>query len=982
MLLKSIKSRFYFYLFFFLGLLVWILDALVDQIFLYKGSFWDNLIADVSAHGLLTRLTLLIIFMVFGLMISNAFRKQERIENTLRESEKEKNNILNSIVELFAYHNQEMEVVWANEAAARSLDLELPELLGRHCYELWHQRTEPCPECPVVKAFQTGKPHEAEQTSPDGRIWYIRGYPVFDADGNIKGCIELCRDITRRKNTEEALKTSEEFLRNMVENMPIAYFTFDKNGTILGWNKGAEQIYGYSKSEAVGKSAYDLIVTPYTHEATGKTIRNVFAGKTIKGAEWQDRNKQGEIGWRMGNMFPIFARDGYVECGVNLNIDITVRKRAENVIKEGETRLAQIVQGNSLPAFVIDEDHRVTHWNNACENLTGIPAANLIGTCRAWSAFYNSERPVLADLVLDNAEKSLIDSLYNNARESTVIEGGLEVEDLIPLLGDNGRWIYLTAAPIRDTAGNVVGAIETMQDTTERKNAEEALAAEKERLSVTLHSIGDGVIATDKKGRIVSINHVGEALTGWLEMEAIGRPLIDVFKTIREDNREKRSSPVERILDSVTFYGLVDNAILISKNGRERIIADSGAPIRDKNDNVIGVVLVFRDITERRRLQGFASRAQRLETAGRVAGQVSHDFNNLLGPLMAYPSLIREELPRDHPALDLIDQIEKAAQQLADINQQLLTLGRRGYYTQETLNLNVTVEQVIRQFSDVPRGISIETELSGTLFNIRGGPSQIYRVVSNLVLNAFDAMDDRGVLRIKTENYYADDIAGRYGRVPRGEYVKLTISDSGCGIPKDLLPRIFDPFFTTKTATKKRGSGLGLSVVHSVVEDHHGFVDCHSEERQGTTFYLYFPITRESSETIDPAEIIGGNEKILVVDDDLTQREVTRVLLEKLGYLVTAVLSGEEGLRVLRREEFALLILDMVLPGGIDGAETYRRALEIRSPQKALLISGFATNERVNLALGLGAGLFIRKPLTIKSLSTAVRKVLDEVKVT
>jgi two-component system cell cycle sensor histidine kinase/response regulator CckA len=634
-----------------------------------------------------------------------------------------------------------------------------------------------------------------------------------------------------------------------------------------------------------------------------------------------------------------------------------------------------------VPAFVIDRDHRVTHWNKACENLTGIPATNLIGTRRAWSAFYSSERPVLADLVLDNAEKNLIDNLYNNARESTVIEGGLEVEDLIPLLGKNGRWIYLTAAPIRDTVGNVVGVIETLQDTTERKMAEEALATEKERLSVTLRSIGDGVIATDKKGRIVSINHVGEALTGWQEKEAIGKPLVDIFKTISEDNREKRSSPVERILNSVTFYGIVDNAILISKDGRERIITDSGAPIRDKDDNVIGVVLVFRDITEKRRLQEFASRAQRLETAGRVAGQVAHDFNNLLGLLMSYPSLIREELPPDHPSLELIDQIEKASQQLADINQQLLTLGRRGYYTQETLNINDTVEQVVKQFSDVSREISIETKLSGTLFNIRGGPSQIYRVVFNLVLNAYDAMPDGGVLRIKTENYYADDIAGKYGRVPRGEYVKLTISDSGKGIPKDLLPRIFDPFFTTKAAEKKRGSGLGLSVVHSVVEDHHGFIDYLSDEGQGSTFYLYFPITRETPETIDSTEISGGNEKILVVDDDHTQREVTRVLLEKLGYLVTSVASGEEGLRVLRREEFALLILDMVLPGGIDGAETYRRALKIRTPQRALLVSGYATNECVKTTLNLGAGLFIRKPLTIRSISAAVRGVLDEVKV-
>jgi len=385
------------------------------------------------------------------------------------------------------------------------------------------------------------------------------------------------------------------------------------------------------------------------------------------------------------------------------------------------------------------------------------------------------------------------------------------------------------------------------------------------------------------------------------------------------------------------------------------------------------------DITETKRLQKLESRAERLETAGTIAGQVAHDFNNLLAPMVAYPEFIRDELPGDHPVLTYLDQIEKSAQKIADINQQLLTLGRRGHYNQDALNLNTIVHQAVKDI--MPRladSVTCETSLESDLMNILGGGSQILRVITNLLVNAVDALNDIGYINIKTENYYADDVSGAYSRVPKGEYVKLTISDNGCGISDDIVHKILDPFFSTKTSDKKRGSGLGLSVVDAVIKDHNGYLDLKTQLGKGTSFYIYFPATRKSSNDDSSDKSIGGNETILVVDDDAIQRDVSTRLLEKLGYEVSSVESGEKAIEYLRENPHNLVILDMIMPGGIDGAETYQRILKTCPNQKAIIVSGFSESDRVKAVQELGAGAFVKKPLTKKTFASAVRTELDK----
>jgi CheY-like chemotaxis protein len=327
--------------------------------------------------------------------------------------------------------------------------------------------------------------------------------------------------------------------------------------------------------------------------------------------------------------------------------------------------------------------------------------------------------------------------------------------------------------------------------------------------------------------------------------------------------------------------------------------------------------------------------------------------------------------------LPYLTNIEESAARIADINQQLLTLGRRGHYALEVTNLNEVVLRAVREMDYQSDKMTCDMHLCEDLMNIMGGSAQLHRVMSNLLVNAQDAMQEVGSVDVRTENYYVDDMSVAYGRVPKGEYVKVTVTDTGCGIPDDRIDKILDPFYTSKTTSKKRGSGLGLSVVDSVVRDHNGYLDLSTKVGHGTSFYLYFPVTREDFAEDDAGLSTRGTETVLVVDDDEIQREVCYRLLRKLGYEVSVAESGEKAIEMLKENPYDLLILDMVMPPGIDGAETYRQIVKTYPNQKAIIVSGFSETGRVLEAQKLGAGAFIKKPLTRRAIAAAVRAELN-----
>ncbi len=521
--------------------------------------------------------------------------------------------------------------------------------------------------------------------------------------------------------------------------------------------------------------------------------------------------------------------------------------------------------------------------------------------------------------------------------------------------------------------------IELENEVTDRRQVEQALRLSENQYAETISSIDDIIwrYEVDKNGKQTGgyIAPVADRFLGLKEGE-VDHSFERYFNHVVPEDLPVVEEAMASALAAVGERKSVEYR-LQKADGSLLSVLSRGVARSQANGNVI-LFGVTTDITETKRLQMLESRAERLETAGTIAGQVAHDFNNLLAPLMAYPEIIREELPQGSSVIEYVNVIENAAGKIADINQELLAMGRRGHYNQKNLNLNQIVQHALSELKPYPETMTCKTDLCENLMDVRGGAGQLHRVVSNLLHNAKDAIQDIGQIAVKTENYYVDDLTIKFGRVPKGEYVKLSVSDTGCGMPDDVAQKIFDPFFSTKSADTKRGSGLGMSVVDAVIKDHRGFIDLSTKLGEGTSFYVFLPISRESVVNSDAEAIEGGSESILIVDDDDIQREVTSELLRGLGYEVYTVESGEEAVEFIRGQQVDFVILDMIMPGGIDGTETYRRINEFNPNQKAVISSGFAESDRVFEAQRLGVGAFVKKPLTKRILATAVRRELEK----
>ncbi len=389
------------------------------------------------------------------------------------------------------------------------------------------------------------------------------------------------------------------------------------------------------------------------------------------------------------------------------------------------------------------------------------------------------------------------------------------------------------------------------------------------------------------------------------------------------------------------------------------------------------------------------TRAARLEVAGLVAGQIAHDFNNLLTPLLAYPDLIRQEVKQNAVVNEYLAVIESTAAEMQHLTQQLLILARRGRMGDEVFCLNDVIPQVVQALQkNLPEGIAVEFELAETLHNSVGTRAQISRALESLCQNSIESMGNSGSLLIKTENVCLDKPLDATGTVVPGDYVKVVVQDSGAGIPEDIRSKIFDPFFTTKRANKKRGSGLGLSIVHGIVRDHQGYIDFFSTVGQGTTFCLYFPRAKgvgveQVPERVPAAGKIELNQsiqgkhgapRILIADDEQMIRKLFGMIIasEFSDVIIEQALNGKEAVMAFAKGSYDLIIMDLQMPGQ-DGRESFYAIQKICQEQKLSLppiifCTGFTPSESlVEIINESSVHCLLRKPVKAESLLNAVR---------
>jgi len=539
------------------------------------------------------------------------------------------------------------------------------------------------------------------------------------------------------------------------------------------------------------------------------------------------------------------------------------------------------------------------------------------------------------------------------------------------------RQFNIVATPVRDPEGRTVNVVMLYLDITAHKEAEASLAAEKERLSVTLSSIAEGVITTDIDGRITLMNKVAEELTGWQQQDAVGKPYCEVFWAVSAEIRKQCIDLPKEVLAGDRTVQRLGDVVLIAADGVERLIATSAAPIRALKGEIIGVVLVFRDITEERQREKEIQNARRLESLGLLAGGIAHDFNNLLTGILGNITLAELEVAPGNQLAERLVHAEKACLRARSLTQQLLTFSRGGAPVRKTASIRELLTDTALFAS---RGTSVDCEfrIAEDLWAVEVDEGQVAQVINNLVLNAVQAMPDGGTITVRAENVTLGP--AEISALKKGRYVKISIIDHGVGIPEGLLGRIFDPYFTTKPT----GSGLGLASSYAIIKKHEGHLAVESKQGKGSTFTIFLAASVAAPKPELEGEsgakpFLGG--RVLVMDDEEVIRILVTDLLHHFGFEVSVASNGEEALAMYQKamaedRRYDLVIMDLTVPGGMGGKETIPHLLAIDPNAKAIVSSGYSMDDVMSAYQDYGFRAVVPKPYRTTALLDTIRAVL------
>lgn len=651
--------------------------------------------------------------------------------------------------------------------------------------------------------------------------------------------------------------------------------------------------------------------------------------------------------------------------------EIAERKQAESELRDSETRFRHLVENAPVGIVIMRPDRTYAYMNPTFTDLFGYTIFD-VHDRQEWFEKAFPDEPYRAHVI----------ELWKKDGVNTARIGSSHSHTLNICCKDGQKKIVSTRMAVLPNGEHLI----TYSDITEKARARELIKQSEEKYRALIDNMQDGVFiyqdgvlkfANDALGRMIGYSP-GEMLGQSIRLFIAPEDLDTVEHNAR---RRIRHEDVERDYEFRMLH----------KNGITRVIGKINVD-RFLYRNKPATIGTIKDITaqkqaekEKRELSVQLQRSQKMEAIGTLAGGVAHDLNNILSGIVSYPDLILMDLPTDSPLRKPIATMKKSGEKAAAIVQDLLTLARRAVSTFEVVNLN----EIVGDYLNSPEcahmqachpNVTVETRLSPDLFDINGSPVHLAKTIMNLVTNAVEAMPAGGVVRLATANRYVDTPVNGYDAVTEGDYVILTVADSGVGISRENLDRIFEPFFTKKVMGRS-GTGLGMAVVWGTVKDHQGYIDVLSAEKQGTTFTLYFPVTTKQRR-LDIARLSvedykGQGETILVVDDSVEQREIAAAMLTKLGYRVHASPSGEAALEYLQTQRVDLVMLDMIMQPGIDGLETYRRLIERHPGQKAIVASGFSLSKRVQAIQDLGAGAYIKKPYTLEKIAVAVRRELD-----
>ncbi len=764
------------------------------------------------------------------------------------------------------------------------------------------------------------------------------------------------------RKLENALRESEEKYRSLANTADPMYM-IDRTFNYMFMNDTQLSRFPLPLNKIKGRSYSEFHSKEETEDFIQIAERVFTTSIPIQDEYRSKRDNQ----YFLRTFSPVKDTDGTATIALTVVLkDISDRKQMEKNLIESEQRLHNLIQGFPIPTFVIGLDHKVLYWNKTLEELTRIKAEEIIGTTCHWRAFYSDQRPCIADLLVDQTLDAIPQLYSNKCSKSKLIEEAYAATDFFPKLGDCGKWLHFTAATIRNSQGDLFGAITTLEDVSERKLNELALRNSELRLQSVIEGSPIPTFVIGKDHRVIYWNKALEELSGIKAEEVIGTT--DSYRSFYSEKRPALADlMVDQALEAIprwyfekyTKSSLLDEAYEATDffpelKGGGKWVRFTAAVIRDSQGNLVGAVETLEDVSERKRAEEQLSLVKKLESLGTFADGIAHDFNNFLSIMLRNIFAAQLSLADEQEGFwkERLEFAEKAGFQAKELVHRLITFAKGG----EPIRKIGSISELLMESVDLSLSSSnviCEFSLPSDLWLIEMDDVQIRQVIYNLVVNAQEAMPEGGTIIIDAENVHVTADCGL--PLKEGNYVKWSVKDHGTGIPQENLQRIWDPYFTTKPIGSARGKGLGLAICYSIVKRHDGFIDFKSEPGVGSNFFVYLPASIQG-DSIEKArkyrsDTRGG--RILLMDDDEMVRNAAGIVLNYLGYDVEHAKDGREAIDLYRTAKekgwpFSAVILDLYVPGGMGGKEAMRELLAIDPHIRAIVSSGYSDDPVVS----------------------------------
>jgi PAS domain S-box-containing protein len=894
--------------------------------------------------------------------ISRDVTDRKQVEADLEHERDLWRTLLDNSPDKIYFKDTQSRFVKCSKTMAGQFGLKSPdEMVGKTDFDYFdvsHARPAFEDEQEIIR---TGRPmidKEEREEWKDGSVTWVSStkVPWLESNGKIIGIMGVSRDITGRRQAEEAMRESERRFQTLAVISPVGIFRTDAQGQTIYVNPTWCEISGLSATEALGVG-WLRAVHPDDREKLAKEWQTAAKVQSASKADYRFVHPDGTISWVMGQAIPEKDGAGHIVGYVGTITDITERKQAETALRDSEAFLNTVIEKIPHMIFVKDaKELRFVKFNKAGQELLGYSLEELAGK-NDYDLFPKEQ----AD--------------YFTEKDRAVLRGREVVdipEEPVQTREMGERIVHTKKIPIFDNAGHLNYLLGISEDITEHKRAAQKLA---EALHFNQKIISDasvGIIVFKASGPCVLANEIAARTLG----ATVPRLLTQNFREVATWHGSGMLKFAEETLATKETRQCETN--FTSTFGKEvSLVCHFSHFVQNGESHLL---LIFNDVIEKKRLEAQFLRSQRMESIGTLAGGIAHDLNNVLAPLLISVQLLRDRIT-DDDGRKIIAALESNVNRGADLVKQVLTFGR-GIPGERVMiqikHIALEIKGIIRE--TFPKSVRLQMEIAPDLWKISGDATQIGQVLLNLCVNARDAMPEGGDLSLRAENAVLDETytAANLEAKP-GRYMVISVADTGMGMTPEVQDRIFEPFFTTKEQGK--GTGLGLSTTLAIVKSHGGFIHCYSEPGKGSTFKAYFPVGAAAAPDVETAAAQkpglprGHNEMVLVVDDEDPIRNLLKQILERFGYRVLLAVDGVEAVKLYtsRRNEIAVVITDMAMPV-MDGPATIAALKAINPDVKIIGSSGFDSGHRAGAAIPH----FIAKPYTAETVLNMLRDVLRE----